>query len=184
MELASILEALKPELAEGFLGAEGAGDDTIVRVQPEAAHKALSFLKAQGFNMLVDLTAVDRLKLSDNAPRFEVTYRLMSLDLEQGLPNARLALKIRLGEGQAVPRSVKDLWPVSDWLEREVWDMFGIPFADRPGIKRLLMYEEFKGHPLRKDYPIAKRQPLVGPPTGERKDNPSFNAAVPTVTAD
>ena len=59
--------------------------------------------------------------------------------------------------------------------------MFGVRFADRPGIKRLLLYEEFKGHPLRKDYPIGRRQPLIGPVSGEPADNPSFNTVRPTI---
>ena len=59
--------------------------------------------------------------------------------------------------------SLVSIWPIADWFEREVWDMFGIKFKGHPNLKRILMYEEFKGHPLRKDYPYNKRQPLVGP---------------------
>src|SRR5262249_47684932 len=98
--------------------------------------------------------------------RFEVVYRLMSLDLESGMPKARCAVKTRVADGEAMPRSAMDLFGNADWFEREVWDMFGVPFADRPGMKRLLMYEEFVGHPLRKDYAIHKRQPLIGPASG------------------
>ncbi|MDP6424883.1 MAG: NADH-quinone oxidoreductase subunit C, partial [Planctomycetota bacterium] len=59
--------------------------------------------------------------------------------------------------------SLTPLWAGADWLEREVWDMFGIRFQGHPNLKRILMYEEFKGHPLRKDYAVNKRQPLIGP---------------------
>jgi NADH-quinone oxidoreductase subunit C len=59
--------------------------------------------------------------------------------------------------------SAVELWPVADWLEREAWDMFGVTFNGHPDLRRILMYEEFEGHPLRKDYPVNRRQPLVGP---------------------
>ena len=59
--------------------------------------------------------------------------------------------------------SVADLWPAADWFEREVWDLFGIRFTGHPNLKRIMMYEPFEGHPLRKDYAVNKRQPLIGP---------------------
>ncbi len=150
------------------------------QVPPERNHEALKSLKEEGYNLLVDLTAVDYSGLG-RTPRFEAVYRLASLDSDTGLETKpRIELRCAVGE-EPVLRSVMSLWPVADWLEREIWDMFGIPFADRPQIKRLLMYEGFVGHPLRKDYPIAKRQPLIGPPSGEREDSPSFNIVQPTI---
>jgi NADH-quinone oxidoreductase subunit C len=107
----------------------------------------------------------------------------MKLDLETGADGGRVELHCAVGE-EAVLRSVADLWPIADWLEREIWDMFGVRFADRPDIKRLLLYEEFAGHPLRKDYPIAKRQPLIGPKSGEKTGSPSFNILKPTITGE
>jgi len=145
-------------------------------------HEELSKLKAEGFNMLVDLTCVDYLP-QGKKPRFDVVYRLMKLDAASGSDMGRLELHCAVDE-LPILRSVKDLWPSADWLEREVWDMFGVKFADRPGIKRLLMYEEFSGHALRKDYPIAKRQPLIGPKSGDKADSPSFNILKPTVTGE
>ena len=204
----------------------------MIRVEPERAFEALERLKAEGYNVLVDLTAVDwsglqqgpkgdasdRLKRAqpvdrveglhkiavsqgeeygtprlpaDKAPRdpfleprpkrFEVVYRLMKLNLETGADEGREEVRAYVGEGESALRSVKSLWPIADWQEREVWDMFGVRFADRPDIKRLLLYEEFQGHPLRKDYPIARRQPRIGPKEGEPLDNPSFNRLVPGV---
>jgi NADH-quinone oxidoreductase subunit C len=116
---------------------------------------------ALAFDMLMDLTAVDYLKFPgrEDGPRFEVVYHLVSLP-----HNHRLRLKVRVDEDDAVVPSAVPLWPIANWFEREVWDMFGVRFAGHPDPRRLLMYEEFVGHPLRKDYPINRRQPLIGPP--------------------
>jgi len=115
---------------------------------------------ALAFDMLTDLTAVDYLKYPgrEDGPRFEVVYHLYSI-----AHNHRLRVKVRVDEDDAVVPTAVDLWPVADWFEREVWDMFGVRFAGHPDPRRLLMYEEFVGHPLRKDYPIDRRQPLIGP---------------------
>lgn len=169
------LSAVKADL-EALCGAplasRGEGFDTVWTVPADKAHALLGRLKAShGFNILADLTCVDFLGFGKEtgapspAPegaRFKLVYRLSSLDASTGLLKARLALDVWV-PGTAVPSSAKDLYPCADWLEREVWDMFGVSFADRPDIKRILMYPEFVGHPLRKDYPIKKRQPLIGP---------------------
>jgi len=142
----------------------------------------LSKLRDEGYNMLVDMTCVDYLP-QHKSPRFDVIYRLMKLDEATGEDTGRVELHCAVDESPIL-LSVKSLWPNADWLEREVWDMFGVKFTDRPGIKRLLLYEEFKGHALRKDYPIAKRQPLIGPKSGDKADSPSFNILKPTVTGE
>jgi NADH-quinone oxidoreductase subunit C len=114
------------------------------------------------FDVLMDLTAVDYLKYPgrEDGPRFEVVYHLYSL-----AHNHRLRVKVRVDEDDASVPTAVALWPIANWLEREVWDMFGIRFAGHPDLRRLLMYEEFVGHALRKDYPITRRQPLIGPHT-------------------
>ena len=149
---------------------------------PSVVVQELSKLKAEGYNMLVDMTCVDYLP-QKKSPRFDVIYRLMKLDAASGQDLGRLEVHCALDEAPILS-SVKDIYPNADWLEREVWDMYGVKFADRPDIKRLLMYEEFVGHPLRKDYPIAKRQPLIGPKSGDKADSPSFNILKPTVTGE
>ncbi|MEK7389591.1 MAG: NADH-quinone oxidoreductase subunit C [Elusimicrobiota bacterium] len=142
--------------------------------------ESLSDLKGQGYNVLVDMTCVDYLA-QGRTPRFDVIYRLMKLDAATGMDSGRIEAHCAVGP-EAVLRTAKDLWPAADWLEREVWDMFGVSFVDRPGIKRLLLYEEFEGHPLRKDYPISRRQPLIGPRSGDKADSPSFNLHKPSIT--
>jgi NADH-quinone oxidoreductase subunit C len=90
--------------------------------------------------------------------RFVVVYHLFSSVLKH-----RLRLEVPLQEADPEVDSLVPLWAGADWLEREVWDMFGIRFRGHPNLKRILMYAEFVGHPLRKDYPVNKRQPLIGP---------------------
>jgi NADH-quinone oxidoreductase subunit C len=117
---------------------------------------------AHGFDVLMDLTAVDYLKYPgrEDGPRFEVVYHLYSL-----AHNHRLRVKVRVDEDDASVPTAVGVWPIANWMEREVWDMFGIRFEGHPDLRRLLMYEEFVGHALRKDYPITRRQPLIGPKT-------------------
>jgi len=138
------------------------GDHTAVLVR-EAIADALRFCRDESdlaFDLLADLTAVDYLKFPgrEDGPRFEVVYHLYSISI-----NHRVRLKVQVEEDDPVVPTATGLWPIANWLEREVWDMFGIRFAGHPDLRRLLMYEEFVGHPLRKDYPVERRQPLIGP---------------------
>ena len=105
------------------------------------------------FDMLMDVTAVDYL---GRTPRFEVVYQLYSLAHQH-----RLRVKVPVPEDDPTVPSAASLWKSASWAEREVWDMFGIRFTGHPDLRRILMYEEFEGHPLRKDYPLMRRQPLV-----------------------
>ena len=134
------------------------GDQTIT-VQKNVLVDLFKFLRdnpALDFNFLMDLTAVDYLNRKDN--RFEVVYHFYSLK-----HNDRLRVKVPVSEEDCAIDSVSSLWKTANWYEREVWDLYGIKFNDHPDMRRILLYEEFKGHPLRKDYPINKRQPLIGP---------------------
>jgi NADH-quinone oxidoreductase subunit C len=112
------------------------------------------------FDMLMDLTAVDWLRYPgrEEGARFEVVYHLYSV-----AENHRVRVKVPVDEDAPVVASATGLWASANWFEREVWDMFGIRFEGHPDLRRLLMYEEFVGHPLRKDYVINRRQPLIGP---------------------
>lgn len=135
------------------------GDEVLV-VRREGVLEMVRLLKEDpqfDFNFLMDLTAVDYLKMK-KIPRFSVIYHLYSLK-----NNRRLRLKVPVEEKDPVVDSLTPLYPAADWFEREVWDMFGIRFKGHPNLKRILMYESFVGHPLRKDYPYNKRQPLIGP---------------------
>ena len=138
------------------------GDHTAV-VDRAALPEVLGFCRdaaALRFDMLMDLTAVDYLTFPgrEDGSRFEVVYHLYSIP-----ENHRLRIKVRVDEDAPVVPSAVPLWAIANWFEREVWDMFGIRFEGHPDLRRLLLYEEFEGHPLRKDYPMNKRQPLIGP---------------------
>jgi NADH-quinone oxidoreductase subunit C len=143
------------------------GDDTVL-VPRERLHEVMERLrddKALGFNVLTDLTAVDYL---GREPRFEVVYHLLSIDPEPrgSEPTAvrhRLRVKTGVPQQECEVPSVCDLWRSADWMEREVWDLYGVHFDGHPDLRRVLLYEQFKGHPLRKDYPKERRQPLFGP---------------------
>ena len=152
------LTRLQESFPEEILGTHSRlGEDTAT-LKPEALTRVARFLKEDPqlrFDFLMDLTAVDHWK---RKPRFELVYHLYSRS-----KNARLRLKAPVDGSSPEAPSVTPLWPAANWYEREVFDMFGIRFRGHPDLRRILMYEEFQGHPLRKDYPIDKRQPLVGP---------------------
>jgi NADH-quinone oxidoreductase subunit C len=123
--------------------------------------EVLTFCKNElGYNFLMDLFAIDYLMLLEENynKRFKVVYNLFNL-----VKNHRVFIEVGVSEDDLELESVVDLWQSANWFEREVFDMFGVKFKNHPNLKRILMYEGFEGHPLRKDYPINKRQPLVGP---------------------
>jgi len=133
------------------------GDATAI-VDPARLVDVMRFLRDDTecqFDMLTDVTAVDYL---GEEPRFEMVYHLYSVP-----KNKRLRVKARVGERAPEIATLCELWPSANWMEREVWDLYGIRFAGHPDLRRILLYEEFEGHPLRKDYPKERRQPLVGP---------------------
>jgi NADH-quinone oxidoreductase subunit C len=142
------------------------GDETAIVDAPSLREICL-FLRddpALAFDMLTDATAVDYLVYPGRGeqPRFEVVYHLYSTGHRH-----RLRLKVLVPEDQPEVDSLCELWPIANWLEREIWDMYGIRFRGHPELRRILLYEEFVGHPLRKDYPKEKRQPLVRRPEPE-----------------
>lgn len=141
------------------------GDETVT-VRAGRLVELMEFLRtdtATCFEMLSDVTAVDY--LGQREPRFEVVYHLYSLS-----KNHRLRLKVPVDEDEAacqVP-SVIGQWKAAYWMEREVYDLYGIRFTGHPDLRRILLYPEFKGHPLRKDYDMEERQPRIPPRDGRR----------------
>jgi NADH-quinone oxidoreductase subunit C len=123
----------------------------------DSFHQIMSTLKSDpafAFNMLIDVTCVDWLDAEEK--RFEVVYQLLSI-----VHFHRLCIKVRLAESSPKVTSVRDLWASANFMEREVYDLFGIDFEGHGDLRRILMYDEFVGHPLRKDYPLRGKQPRV-----------------------
>lgn len=135
-----------------------AGGSWVV-VKPEAIREVMSFLKndrEMDFKLFVSIDAVDRLLLPENDPRFEIVYFVYSVSR-----NEHVRIKTRVSEDKPVLPSVASVYQGADWWERFVWDFYGIKFDGHPDLRRILMYEEFQGHPLRKDYALRDRQPLI-----------------------
>ena len=124
-----------------------------VVVSREALFAVLSWLKTQaGFDLLVDVTCVDYLNYRDAKDRFGLVYLLASTET-----NERLTVRTFLNEPDLSVPSAVPLWEGANWLEREVYDMFGITFTGHPDLRRILMPDEFEAYPLRKDYPLQGR---------------------------
>jgi NADH-quinone oxidoreductase subunit C len=127
------------------------GDLTIV-VKKEDIVSICNYLKDDlelSFNYLSDLTAVDRM---GRKPRFDIVYHLYSINR-----NHRVRLKVGVDEGQSIS-SVTSVWSGANWFEREVFDLFGVSFSNHPDLRRILLPDDWEGHPLRKDFPLTKEE--------------------------
>jgi NADH-quinone oxidoreductase subunit C len=154
-----VLEALKERFGAAVLETHSDfGDDTAV-VETARWKEICRFLRddpQMAFDLAIDLCAVD---FPDRLPRFEIVLHLYSLNKRH-----RLRLKARVGDEEgdgAELDTVVDIWVGMNWFEREAFDLMGVSFKGHPDLRRILMYPEFEGHPLRKDYPANKTQPLV-----------------------
>ena len=127
--------------------------DTRVIVGKDRLLEVMTVLKSErGFDLLVDVTCVDYLNYRDATDRFGLVYLLANTQT-----NERLTVRVFVNEPDVAVPSMYDLWKGADWLEREVYDMFGITFDGHPNLRRILMPEEFTAFPLRKDYPMQGR---------------------------
>lgn len=168
----ALIELVKKNFPEAVIATHSlCGDDTVLVEAKEwkAVHRFLRDAPQADMNMLMDLTAVD---YPDREPRFEVVTHLYSL-----AKGHRLRVKAQVGDqdGEVVEiDTLTDLWASANWLERECWDMFGVRFLGHPDLRRILLYPEFEGHPLRKDYPANRIQPLL-----EYRDVPNIDKIAP-----
>jgi len=135
---------------------------TAIRVLPERLLEVLRFLRSDArcsFEQLCDLTCVDYLNFPDATDRFGVVYSLLSITLGH-----RLWVKCFVNDPNPTVPTATVIWKGAEWMEREVFDMFGIRFEGHPDLRRILTWDGFEAHPLRKDYPLRGR--------GEREDFP------------
>ncbi len=141
-------EMLKGKFPEAVRGVEEFRGETTVTVDSSMLREVMRFLKEgeeTRYDLLVDVAGVD---CADEPPRFMVAYLLHSQK-----SNNRLRIKTRVEEGASLD-TVSDIWKAADWFEREVYDMFGIAFTNHPDLRRILLTDDFAGHPLRKDFPL------------------------------
>ena len=149
------LEKLKTRFGErGWTSSENAkSKNRRVVVPAEQVYSYLEFLKTEcGFDLLVDVTCVDYLSYRGSKDRFGLVYCLAN-----SISAERLIVRCFLNEPDLTVASAVPLWEGANWLEREVFDMFGIVFEGHPDLRRILLPDEFAGHPLRKDYPLRGR---------------------------
>jgi NADH-quinone oxidoreductase subunit C len=136
------------------------GDQYYVRIEPARLLDVMRFLRddeATRFDQLIDLTCVDYLNFPSATDRYGVIYSLLSIE-----HNHRIWIKCFVNDPAPKVPSVTSIWKGADWMEREVFDMFGVVFENHPDLRRILTWDEFKAHPLRKDYPLRGK--------GERED--------------
>ena len=150
-DIAATLDALNARFGE-LPVSEFRGDKRVI-VAKDNLLDAMRLLKdSRGFDLLVDVTCVDYLNYRDATSRFGVVYLLANT-----ANNERLTVRVYLDEPDLTVASMVPLWAGADWMEREVFDMFGIRFDGHPDLRRILMPEEFTAFPLRKDYPLQGR---------------------------
>lgn len=141
-----LVVALLEDFDDAVESARSFAGDLTVQVRRDAIAEVCASLKEKHrFLLLVDLCGVDH---APREPRFDLLYVLHGFEA-----NRRIRLRVRSGEETPVP-TVSQVWRGADWLEREVWDLLGVRFADHPDLTRILLLEDFVGHPLRKDFPV------------------------------
>jgi NADH-quinone oxidoreductase subunit C len=166
----AIAQRLMAQFPSAVKGERVFAGELWIDVAPEAIHHVLRFLRddpATRMQMLTDLTCADYLKLPDYARgRFGVTYILYSIETD-----TYARLKVWLSDKDPELPTASDLFPSANWAEREVWDLYGIRFRGHPSLKRILLPDDYEGHPLRKDYPLKGRGERDSFPVLTRKES-------------
>jgi NADH-quinone oxidoreductase subunit C len=147
MKLADVADSLASRFGAAITNRHEFRGELTLTLAPDTLHQVCEFCRDEfGFDLLLDISSVDHF---EHEPRYELVYELYSL--AHGL---HLRLKTIATEDAPEVRSVCDLWPTANWHEREVWDMMGIRFTHHPDLRRIIMWEGYPYHPLRKDFPL------------------------------
>jgi len=155
-DLEQVVNLLKNKFPQDILDIKEYRNETTLLINKDQIHKFCKYLKnSLEFTFLADLTAVDYLEVK--SPRYEMVYHLHRFgpDCEE---NIRIRLKAELADDEPTIDSVVSIWSGADWLEREVYDMFGIEFTGHPDLRRILMPEDYGPFPLRKDFDVRNRE--------------------------
>jgi NADH-quinone oxidoreductase subunit C len=140
------LKAILAWNADALTDANFAYGELTLTIDPEAIRATCSVLQAAGYNFFEDMTAIDWFPTS---PRFQLSYHILSHKLLD-----RIRLRVMLGEADPTVDSITPVWLGANFFEREVFDLFGIRFDGHPDLRRIMMPDDWKGYPLRKDYPV------------------------------
>ncbi len=163
--MSGYVDVLKARLGEGVINTSEFRDNNRLHVAAEQLFDVMKVLKEQcGFDMLADIAGVDYLNYPNAKDRYGVIYGLTNTNTGE-----RVFVKVMLNDPEPTVASVYSLWKGADWMEREVYDMFGVRFEGHPDLRRILMPQEFAAYPLRKDYPLRGR--------GERHNFPVVTRA-------
>ncbi len=147
IETSRLFERLAVQFGAKLAETTVSQNEPVIRVAEAAIREVLTFLRNDeelAYNVLVDLFGIDR---TGSEPRFEIVYILRS-------PKHNGRIIVKTGTSEAGVETVSDLWFSADWLEREVFDMFGVHFKNHPDLRRIYTDDDFDGHPLRKDFPV------------------------------
>ena len=155
-----VLEKLKEHHADALLAHDETRGTVVVVVRKEHAYAILEYLKTDpelAYTFLVDVTAIDNSRMESELMRFDYARFMVVYQLYSYQGQCRVRVKVPVYENDLSTPSVTGLWQGANWLERETYDMFGINFDGHPDLRRILMPDDFDGHPLRKDYPLRGR---------------------------
>src|SRR5579875_1563216 len=140
------ISSLQASLPGAILDAQFDRNELTLTIAKEQIREAASVVQKAGYNFLEDVTCVD---WYPSEPRFHVVYHILSHSLKE-----RVRLVAPVETIDCTIESITPVWPSANFYEREVWDLFGVRFNGHPGLRRIMMPEEWEGHPLRKDYPV------------------------------